>query len=542
MVPVQRISAAVVVLLLLLGGCGGGGNSSGGGSGGGSTPAPPPREALSVRFPIDGQADFSVFDQVQTRTVSLYDQLGGGSKVGSTTVRWGILNDDRDIYIAIQWTDPTYNHSYDSTSGPTDFDGVEIRFDSDNDGAFDHSDDARSVLAASVSSLYLDQHDTTSGVQSDIVGDGFGRLHYDSSTGKYTAEFRFPLKADIHHQDGNLVTGIRYNIVLFDHVQLANGSGNIGTAYSGADTSGWPSLALSSGGTYERPQMPDNLTGLIVFVGDQDVPGNGEIYTYDPATKVIKRVTYMPGLFKDNVSLSHDRTRVAFEGATNKNDLSTYEIYVLDLSTGKVTQLTHNNILDGHPGWSPDDTRIAYVSFRDPKGESVITMTANGQEISNLTPSGMADNDPDYLPDGRIVFKTDRFSAEPQVRIAVMNESGGNVEQLTFGNGFSDHDPVGNNTYAIFERFPKATQYTTDPEAPFVGWNIVETALDGSGTHTVLSDGWVNWLPVFAPGGHYISYLKSTGAYTDIELMTTDGTKIGRLVPNMGQVRYYDWK
>lgn len=531
----------VATLLLVLGGCGGGDNNGGNGSGSGSIPTP--KQALAVRFPIDGKVDFSVFDQTQKRTVALYDQLGSGSKVKSTTVRWGILNDDRDIYIAIQWTDPTYNHAYDSTAGPTDFDGVQVQFDSDDDGAFDHSDDARSLIAASVSSLYLDQHDTASGAQSDTVGDGFGRLRYDSSSGQYTAEFRFPLKADIKQQDGNLVTGTRYNIVLFDHVQLANGSGNIGSAYGGgADTSAWPSLTLSSGGTYARPQMPDNLTGLIVFVGDQDVPGNGEIYTYDPVTKVVKRVTNMPGLFKDNVSLSHDRTRVAFEGATNKNDLTTYEIYVLDLRTGKVTQLTHNAILDGHPGWSPDDTRIAYVSFRDPQGESVITMTADGTEIGNLTPSGMADNDPDYLPDGRIVFKTDRFSTEPQVRIATMNESGGNVKQLTFGSGFSDHDPVGNNTYAIFERFPKATQYDTDPEAPFIGWNIVEAALDDSGEHTVLSDGWVNWLPVFAPGGKYIGYLKSTGAYTDIELMTTDGTKIGRLVPNMGQVRYYDWK
>ena len=54
----------------------------------------------------------------------------------------------------------------------------------------------------------------------------------------------------------------------------------------------------------------------------------------------------------------------------------------------------------------------------------------SGNEIADLTPQGIDDNDPDYLPDGRIIFKTDRFSVFPELRIALMNDDGSGVLQF----------------------------------------------------------------------------------------------------------------
>ena len=143
------------------------------------------------------------------------------------------------------------------------------------------------------------------------------------------------------------------------------------------------------------------------------------------------RVTHMSALFKENVSLSLDRSRIAFHGATDKDDYASYEIYVIDVDGTNLVQLTDNSILDGHPGWSPDDSRIIYASFRDTGKASIVIMDTDGNEILDLTPAGADDNDPDYLPDGRIVFKTDRFSTAPQVGNAVMDADGSGVIQLT---------------------------------------------------------------------------------------------------------------
>jgi Tol biopolymer transport system component len=297
---------------------------------------------------------------------------------------------------------------------------------------------------------------------------------------------------------------------------------------------------------HDQPQIPNNLTGLIAFISDHDNP-TGELYTFDPATSVVTRVTHTKGLYIDSVSLSNDRTRLAFYGGPSTTGYTTWEIYTVYTNGTGLTTLTTNMILDGHPAWSPDNSKIVYASFRDGWQASLVIMSSatGGEEriLSYVTSTTANDNDPDWLPDGRIVFKTDRFSpSKPeQVRIAVMDEDGGNVRQLTSTVGTSDHDPTATNTVTIFERFTRETNYSLDPWAIYSPWNIVEARIDGSGERTLLADGWVNWLPVHGPTGQYLVYLKSLG-YTDARLMSKDGRDLGRLVPGITRSRYSGWK
>ena len=58
---------------------------------------------------------------------------------------------------------------------------------------------------------------------------------------------------------------------------------------------------------------------------------------------------------------SPDGTRLAFEGALGAN----YEVFVVDLATAEVTQLTDSPGQDGWPAWSPDGSTIAFTSERD---------------------------------------------------------------------------------------------------------------------------------------------------------------------------------
>jgi len=518
------------------GGSGGGAGGSGGGAGGGGAGGGgAPSAALEQLFPIDGVVDFSVFDTVFQRSVEIFP-FSGSAPVRTAALRWGILNDDRDVYFGIEWDDPTLNNAFDASLGPTDIDAVQLRFDGDGDGVLLPGDDQRSLVAATIASQYVDQHrpDTD-----DLVGDGFGRLKYDAALGRYRAEFLIPMTPDVRGEDAALSPGVRYDIVLLDHVSGAGG--NQGSAFgTAADASTWPFLPLVAAGSFQRPSLPAGLTGLIAFVSTHEEP-NGELYTFDPATRTVTRVTHLPALFKDNVSLSHDRTRLAFHGAPSRAALAQYEIYTVNVDGSNLQQLTRNGILDGHPAWSPDDSRLAYASFREAGKASIVEMTAAGVEIADLTPPGADDNDPDYLRDGRIVFKTDRFQPAPQVQIAVMDEDGTNVRQLTRLAGVSDHDPVGSGAFALLERFTKGTDFSTDPEALFSAWNLVRVALDGSGETTLLSDGWINWLPVFDPTAQFIVHLKTTG-FTSAYLMSAGGTELGRLIPEITRITYIDWK
>jgi hypothetical protein len=524
----------IILAAALLAGCGGGG-----GSGRSGVMAAP----IGERYPIDGIVDLSGFAAVNVVTVDIRDGLGTGVLVKQITVRWAFANDDRCLYFAAQWTDDTYDHDYDIALGPQVFDGVKILFDNDGDGMLDPGEDERTVIAASIGSVYVDQH-VSAGDETDLIGDGFGKLSYDSANRTFSAEFLIPLTSDAAGEDAGLTAQARYNLIFFDGADLTNPgspSGNAGAVYGlGNDSASWPALPLASARPYDYPVRPSNLTGLIVFISD-DEETNGEIYSFDPATDLVTRVTNLPGLFKDNASLSHDRTRIAFHGSPDRNDYSAYEIYTVNIDGTNLTQLTSNAILDGHPGWSPDDSHIVYASFRNPGRASLVVMTDSGVEIGELTPAGADDNDPDFLPDGRIVFKTDRFSTSPELRIAVMNADGSRVVQVTDVDGVSDHDPVGDRTFAVFERFNKGTNYATDVEAMFTPWDLVEARLDGSGEETLLSDGWVNWLPVYDPSGGYICYLKNSG-YTAAYLMSRNGKDFGRLIPDITRIRYIDWK
>jgi len=502
----------------------------------GTHPTLPVSDPLADLYPVDGNVDFSSFADVYEETLTFRD-VSNLSSIKATHLRWIVLNDDRDLYIALEWTDGTWNNGY-TFEGPTDFDGIQILIDNDGNGRHETGEDKRMLIAASVGAYYMDQY-ASEGDGDDLIGDGFGWLRYHEELQTYQAEFLFPLTGDARGEDGDISDITRMNIILFDHIVLEVSSGN--TAFLNpnlTNSRGWPKVSVYPVDPLSRESIPDGLTGLIVFISTHE-DEKGEIYTFDPQSRITTRITDND-LYEENVSLSHDRTKIAFHATTDKLDYTQYEIYTINVDGSELTRLTDNTVLDGHPGWSPDDTKIAYASFRDEKA-SVIVMTSDGTEIADLTQPQFDDNDPDWLPDGRIVFKTDRFSALPELRIAVMDDTGDNVKQVTFMDGVVDHDPMGDMQYTVFERLMKSANYATDVTSIFTPWNIIEASLDGSEERSLVADVWINWLPVYDPSGQYIVYLKTHG-YTDARLITRDGKDLGRLIPDITRLTYIDWK
>ena len=50
------------------------------------------------------------------QTINLIDSLGSGTTAATTTLRWAAANDDRDLYIALEWDDAVKN-SFDPSTG-----------------------------------------------------------------------------------------------------------------------------------------------------------------------------------------------------------------------------------------------------------------------------------------------------------------------------------------------------------------------------------------------------------------------------------------
>ena len=151
---------------------------SGGGGGGGSSP-PPVTTPLAQTHVIDGQFAFGSLPPATTATLEYVDQTTSLPSGKTTTVRWVVQNDDRDLYLAFQWDDATHDDGIDLVSGPTDFDGVMVLFDVDGDGTWELGENACSLIAAGSGSLFVDQH-AAAGDATDLVGDGTAWLTWDA--------------------------------------------------------------------------------------------------------------------------------------------------------------------------------------------------------------------------------------------------------------------------------------------------------------------------------------------------------------------------
>lgn len=117
-------------------------------------------------------------------------------------------------------------------------------------------------------------------------------------------------------------------------------------------------------------------------------------------------------------------------------------IYKLDVSVNQITQLTFGNYQDLHPAWSPDRSKIAFVSNRDGNFELYV-VNADGSEVKQLTDTLEDETRPEWSPDGtKIVYVlvTTLDSGLQEKRLHLISASGENMEQITNGPE-NDNDP-----------------------------------------------------------------------------------------------------
>lgn len=95
--------------------------------------------------------------------------------------------------------------------------------------------------------------------------------------------------------------------------------------------------------------------------------------------------------------LPDDNEKIAFSSQRDRPGFA--QIYVMNADDGsEQRRLTNGPASNGHPDWSPDGTKIAFMSDRDGDTFDIYVMNADGTNPTRLTDDPAHDEAPDWGP------------------------------------------------------------------------------------------------------------------------------------------------
>lgn len=182
-------------------------------------------------------------------------------------------------------------------------------------------------------------------------------------------------------------------------------------------------------------------------------------------------------------------------------------VYLLNIETGQREIVGNFPGMTFAPRFSPDGQRVI-MSLQQGGNSNLFVMDLRSKATTRLTDTAAIDTSPSYSPDGaRICFESDRGGSQ---QIYIMAANGGPAQRISFGQGLYS-TPVWSprGDYIAFTR--QANN--------LFGIGIMKP--DGSGER-VLTEGFHNEGPTFAPNGRVIMFFRDPGVGPN--LFTVDVT------------------
>ncbi|MFY9895500.1 MAG: Tol-Pal system beta propeller repeat protein TolB [Xanthobacteraceae bacterium] len=182
-------------------------------------------------------------------------------------------------------------------------------------------------------------------------------------------------------------------------------------------------------------------------------------------------------------------------------------VYLLNIETGQREIVGNFPGMSFAPRFSPDGQRVV-MSLQESSNSNIFVMDLRSKAMTRLTDTPAIDTAPSYSPDGaQICFESDR-GGHPQ--IYVMAASGGAAQRISFGEG--------THSTPVWSPRGDYIAFTRQAEGKF-GIGVMKP--DGSGER-ILTEGFHNEGPTFAPNGRVIMFFRDPGGSAGPSLFTID--------------------
>jgi len=220
---------------------------------------------------------------------------------------------------------------------------------------------------------------------------------------------------------------------------------------------------------------------------------------------------------------SPDGTRIAYVSFERRKPI----VFVHNLLDGTRTVLANFEGSNSAPAWFPDGKKLAVVLTKD-GSSNIYSINADGSGLARLTNTQSIDTEPSFSRDGRYILFTSDRAGSPQI-YRMRADAEGEAERMTFEGSYNvtpRYSPDGKSFIFIHRNGGR--------------FNVAWLDLP-SRQMQILTAGSLDQSPTFAPNAKMILYASEVKGRGILAAVSSDGRIKQRFTAQSGDIREPAW-